>query len=239
FAERAREEVRYLKQQWPEMETRVEVNPNVIGLMVSQGILYVGENSMVTEDRVEALIQHEVGTHVLTYFNGKAQPLQLLYSGVPGYEELQEGLAVLAEYMVGGLNAARLRKLAARVVAIHDLINGEPFPTVYARLVDEYGFSPYSSYNVTMRAFRGGGLTKDAVYLKGIIDLLKYLAAGKPLEPLYVGKITEAYLPIIQELRLRKILKPTPLKPRYLSDPSVQDKIKQLHQGLTVFDLVS
>src|SRR5690606_7566624 len=50
FAERAREEVRYLKQQWPEMETRVEVNPNVIGLVVSQGILYVGENSMVTED---------------------------------------------------------------------------------------------------------------------------------------------------------------------------------------------
>lgn len=238
FAEVAREEINYFKQQLPEIEAKVEINPNVIGLMVSQGVLYIGENATIAEDRVEALIQHEVGTHVLTYFNGKAQPLKQLYSGVPGYEELQEGLAVLSEYLVGGLNAARLRKLAARVVAINAMIKKEPFIHTFKMLIEKYNFAAYAAFNVTMRAYRGGGLTKDAVYLKGLIDLLKYLKKGKPLDPLYVGKITEAYLPIVQELQFRNILKPIPLKPRYLSNEVAKEKIKTLQKGVTVFNLI-
>lgn len=238
FAARAEAEIAYFKQQWPDLEARVEINPNVIGLMVSQGVLYVGENATIAEDRVEALIQHEVGTHVLTYFNGKAQPLKQLYSGVPGYEELQEGLAVLAEYLVGGLNAARLRKLAARVLAVNASIKKESFTSTFKMLVEKHDFSAYTAFNITMRAYRGGGLTKDAVYLKGLIDLLKYLQKGKPLEPLYVGKITEAYLPIIQELRFRNILKPIPLTPRYLTNNTSLEKIKTLQKGVTVFNLV-
>src|SRR5690606_7161357 len=132
-----------------ELETRVEINPNVVGLMVSQGVLYIGKNATIAEDRVEALIQHEVGTHVLTYFNGKAQPLRQLYSGVPGYEELQEGLAVLSEYLVGGLDAARLRKLAARVVAINAMIKKESFIYTFDMLVDKYNFSHYTAFNIT------------------------------------------------------------------------------------------
>lgn len=238
FAARANAEIAYFKQEWPDLEARVEINPNVIGLMVSQGVLYVGENATIAEDRVEALIQHEVGTHVLTYFNGKAQPLKQLYSGVPGYEELQEGLAVLSEYLVGGLNAARLRKLAARVLAVNASIKKESFTNTFKMLVEKHNFSAYTAFNITMRAYRGGGLTKDAVYLKGLIDLLKYLQKGKPLEPLYVGKITEAYLPIIQELQFRNILKPIPLKPRYLTNIAALEKIKTLQKGVTVFNLV-
>ena len=238
FAAAAYREIEYFKEQWPELEARVEINPNVVGLMVSQGVLYIGENATIAEERVEALIQHEVGTHVLTYFNGKAQPLRQLYSGVPGYEELQEGLAVLSEYLVGGLDAGRLRKLAARVVAINAMINKEPFTHTYNMLVEKYNFQPYTAYNITTRAYRGGGLTKDAVYLKGLIDLLKYLQKGKPLEPLFVGKITEAYLPIVQELQFRNILKPIPLKPRYLTNKVALEKIKMLQKGVTVFNLI-
>lgn len=238
FAEVARREIEYFKQQWPDLEARVEINPNVIGLMVSQGVLYIGENATIAADRVEALIQHEVGTHVLTYFNGKAQPLRQLYSGVPGYEELQEGLAVLSEYLVGGLNEGRLRKLAARVVAVNALIKKKSFTHTFNMLVEKYNFLPYTAFNISMRAYRGGGLTKDAVYLKGLIDLLKYLEKGKPLEPLYVGKITEAYLPIVQELLFRKILKPIRLRPRYLTNKLAQEKIKILQKGVTVFNLV-
>ncbi|NIQ16470.1 MAG: DUF1704 domain-containing protein, partial [Candidatus Dadabacteria bacterium] len=69
--------------------------------------------------RVEALLQHEIGTHALTYFNGLSQPFKQLCIGLSGYEELQEGLAVLAEYLVGGLSKPRLRLLAGRVVAVN------------------------------------------------------------------------------------------------------------------------
>ena len=65
--------------------------------------------------RVGASLQHEVGTHLVTYYNGLEQPLRLLHVGLAGYDETQEGLAVLAEYLVGGLSRSRLRTLAERV----------------------------------------------------------------------------------------------------------------------------
>lgn len=238
FAQAAKAELAYYKKQWPDLEANVEINDSIVGLMVSKGRLYIGKNATIAEDRVEALIQHEVGTHILTYYNGKAQPLKLLYSGVYGYEELQEGLAVLSEYMVGGLNAVRLRKLAARVVAVSAMIKGKSFIDTFKVLVEQYAFSPYAAFNITMRVFRGGGLTKDAVYLRGLVKLLDYLKAGKPLEPLYIGKITEEYLSIMQELQYRNILKPAPLMPRYLEGKAAQEKIKRLKKGVTVFNLI-
>ena len=85
--------------------------------MVSRGNLNIGKRVKIPESRVEALIQHEVGTHVLTYINGMDQPFQQLYCGLAGSDELQEGLAVLSEYLVGGLSAPRFRILAGRVMA--------------------------------------------------------------------------------------------------------------------------
>ena len=84
--------------------------------MVSNGNLFIGKRVKIPESRAEALIQHEVGTHVLTYINGKNQPFQQLYCGLSGCDELQEGLAVLSEYLVGGLSPPRLRLLAGRVI---------------------------------------------------------------------------------------------------------------------------
>ena len=84
---------------------------DVTGLMVSRGSLLVSSRMRIPVSRAEALIQHEVGTHVLTYYNGKAQPFRQLYSGLAGYESLQEGLAVLAEHLVGALLAADAARL--------------------------------------------------------------------------------------------------------------------------------
>src|SRR5690606_6098748 len=189
------------------------------------------------EERIEALIQHEVGTHVATYYNGKTTSFKLLYSGVPGYEELQEGLAVLSEYLVGGLSNSRLRILAARVVAVHKMIDGHSFIETFNLLTEKYNFKAKSAFNLTMRVFRGGGLTKDAVYLKGLIDLLEHLRNGNEIEPLLIGKIRQDYLPIMEELIYRKILKPIPIKPRYLSS-KYQHKIDELKKGLNVFSMI-
>ena len=71
-----------------------------------------------------ALMQHEIGTHVLTYYNGKQQPLKLLSIGLTDYDTLQEGLAVLSEYFVGGLTGNRMRTLAGRVVAASARMHG-------------------------------------------------------------------------------------------------------------------
>ena len=68
-----------------------------------------------------ALLHHEVGTHLVTQANGSHQPIKVLGVGLAGYDETQEGLAVLAEIACGGLTAFRLRQLASRVVTVHRL----------------------------------------------------------------------------------------------------------------------
>src|SRR5690606_28499662 len=166
----------------------------------------INNNFKVQRRRAKALIQHEVGTHVVTYYNGKAQPFRLFSTGVPGYEQLQEGLAVLAEYISGGLTNARLRTLAARVVAVNHLVAGYPFVDTFYMLIDKYDFKPESSFSITMRVYRGGGFTKDAVYLKGLLSLLNYIRAGNDIEPLLIGKILLDFLPILAELVHRKVL---------------------------------
>lgn len=184
------------------------------------------------------MLQHEIGTHIVTYVNGKSQPFQQLYAGLAGYDELQEGIAVLTEYLVGGLTSARLRLLAGRVIAASNLIDGATFIDTFRELKGKFDFAQRIAYIITARIYRGGGLTKDAVYLRGLMNILKYFSSGGELEPLLVGKISSSHVSIIKELQARKVLNPPMLRPRYLENKVALEKLSELKNGLTVLDLI-
>lgn len=239
FAVRARDEIAYYHSKWAEVGGRVSIRDDVVsGLMVSRGALLIGRKTRIPEVRAEALLQHEVGTHVLTYYNGRAQPFRQLYSGLADYETLQEGLAVLAEYLVGGLSRPRLRLLAARVAAVRDLTSGATFVDAYRNLVRRHGVEQRTAFTVAMRIYRGGGLTKDAVYLKGLQQVLRYLGEGGAFEPLFVGKVAAKHAPVIRELLYREVLRRPPLEPRYLRNPKARERLSKLRGGRTVLDLI-
>ena len=239
FAKLAEKEIRHYRQLLPQFTAEVVVRDDMFsGLMCSGGDLLIGHQAKVSARRAEALLQHEVGTHLLTYYNGLVEPFQLLHSGFAGYDSLQEGLAVLTEYLVGGLSRPRLRLLAARVIAAASLLQGATFVETFRRLDREYDFSQRVAYTITMRIYRGGGLTKDAVYLRGLVEVLAYLAKGGQLEPLFVGKIASDHIGLIRELLHRKVIQPPALRPRYLQLPSVSERLEKLSHGMTVLDLV-
>ena len=238
FAKRAREEVAHYREIWDGVDATVEVVPGVSsGLMVSKGRLLVPSRSRIPVNRVDALIQHEIGTHLVTYFNGKAQRFTQLRNGFAGYEELQEGIAVLAEYLTGGMTPARLRTLAARVIGVDALTNGASFVDVF-RLLCRYGFSRQQAFNITIRIFRGGGLVKDCIYLRGLLTVLDYLRNGGELEPLFVGKIAAKHIPIVRELQSRHVLDPPKFLPRYITRESCQERLQLVRQGLDVYELL-
>lgn len=239
FASRATEELNYYRQSYPALTARVEIRNDInTGLMVSQGNLLIGKETMIPVSRVEALLHHEIGTHVLTYFNGQAQPFHQLHAGLAGYEELQEGLAVLAEYLGGNLSRPRLRLLAARVLAAACLVDGATFVETFGLLTDTYQFEKDTAFTVTMRIYRGGGLTKDAVYLRGLLGVMHYVQGGGDLSPLFVGKIAAAHIPIVRELQMRGILQPSPLQPRYMDQPLAKERLAHLRRGISVLELV-
>jgi uncharacterized protein (TIGR02421 family) len=240
FAHRSEKEITYLHQKNTVFHPKVEIRKDVSGLMVSRDRLLIGETTQIPENRVEALLQHEIGTHLLTYFNGAAQPLQLLKSGLAGYEELQEGLAVLAEYLVGGLNYSRLRILAARVIAAQALTEGATFVDTFRELHQEYGFSTSTAFNVTARIFRGGGLTKDIVYLRGLVNLLGILNEEINFEHLFVGKIGFKHVHYVDELMYRQVITPPLVLPKYLSLAPAKKRLSFIQKkDVTLIDLLN
>ncbi len=237
--ERAVNEIEYYREIYPEMTATVEIRKDTPpGMMVSHDKLLIGHNTRISAARINALLQHEVGTHLLTYFNGRAQPLKLLYSGLPGYEQLQEGLAVFAEYLVGGLTLGRLRTIAARVIAVHRLTTGHNFARVFDELRSEYGFGDQTAFNISMRVFRGGGLTKDAVYLRGLAEIVKYIKEGGDIETLFVGKMGPEHVSVIRELQWREVLGPSPLQPRYMTFPETSARLDAVREMDSVCGMI-
>lgn len=221
----------------PDLEAHVEVREGSTGLMVSNGDLLVAPTARVAASRLAALLHHEIGVHVVTHVNGMHQPLRILASGLAGHDETQEGLAVLAEHLVGGLTAGRLRQLAARVVAVHQMVEGATFGDVHDRLVAR-SIPPGQAFNVTVRVFRSGGLTKDAVYLRGLRELVDHLAAGHDLEVLWLGKLPLTAAPLVAELHRRGVLVDPLLRPRFLADPAASARLASLPQRRSLADLI-
>ena len=237
FAEHARAAIADYARQDPTFAPKVKVTRTVPGLMASRGSLLVARSISVKAPRVEASIEHEIGTHLLTHHNGNAQPFKLLRSGLPGYESMQEGLAVLSEFLVGGLDPARLRTLAARVVAVDHLCRGASFRETFEHLRSAHGVKSKRAYSITMRVFRGGGFTKDAIYLRGFVRLLEQLARGEDLALLFSGRFGEEQIGIVEELVWRKVLEPAPLRPRYLDRPDVVARLERVRAGVTVEEI--
>ncbi len=238
FAARAQQELERYRKLHSGFSARLEIREDLSGLMVSRGNLLVGIDARVPAERVEAAIAHEIGTHALTWFNGGQQPFRQLQVGLAGYEALQEGLAVLAEYLVGGLDLNRLRLLAGRVAAVHTIVSGADFVETFRELSKGWKFSERTAFLITMRVFRGGGFTKDAIYLRGLLELLDHLGKGGEIEPLLIGKFALEHLPFIEELRWRRILEPPSLRPHYLETEEAKRRLARLRENPSLQTLI-
>lgn len=197
-------------------------------MMVSHGTFYVDGDIRIPHARVQPLVQHEIGTHVVTRHNGLRQPLRQLAVGLAHYDPLQEGLGVLAEYLAGCLPGARLRILAARVVAAEMAIQGERVPAIFDALHESHGLPTDDAFDVAVRARRGGGLTKDAVYLDGLRELVQYLADGGALEPLFRGKFALSHLSVLDRLQDEGWVAPPALLPRYTRSDGFADRLERM-----------
>ena len=234
---RAQQEMEYYREANAAFSSEIITSDDVAaGLMVSSGRLVLSRDLCIPAHRLEPLIQHEVGTHVVTYFNGTQQPLRQLAAGLPDYEPLQEGMGVFSEYLSGSLPPSRMRTLALRVHAVRCLCAGASFVDTF-RALRELGSEPRGAFTIALRVFRGGGLTKDAVYLRGLRDVCAHVAAGHDLEVLFVGKIALRHLPLVQELRRRDILKPPAVLPRVLRDERMRQRLEAA-RSLSVPELI-
>lgn len=227
FLALAEMEIAHYRDEEPDVGIHAEIRSDVSGVLVEGDTLLISDGASIAAVRGNALLQHEVGTHLVTQVNGSGQPIRTLGSGLAGYDETQEGLAVLAEVGCGGLTPFRLRQLAARVLTVHRMLSGATFREAHTALVDE-GVPAGTAYTTTMRVYRSGGLTKDAIYLRGLLDLRDHLAHDGRLDLLFLGKFALRDLPLVQHLHERGVLRPARIVPRWLQDPRAVSRLTEV-----------
>ena len=162
--------------------------------------LMLNENYTFSDNEIGVLNNHEIGVHMVTTMNGLLHPLKIFSHGFPNYEETQEGLAVFAEYMSDNLTVRRLKELAYRVLAVDSLAKGYDFSKTFRLLHDQYGLNKEKAFNITLRVHRGGGFTKDYLYLTGLKKIYDHYRSGKDLGPLLTGKVSLGYQKQIRTL---------------------------------------
>ncbi len=152
--------------------------------------LLIKRNAKFSTNQLITLANHEIGVHLVTTYNGKAQPLKIFSNGFPKNVETQEGLAVFSEYMSGALTLKRLKELAYRVLASDSLIKGYTFSDTFDLIHNQYKLNRNDAFTITLRAHRGGGFTKDRLYLSGLCKIFKRYQRGETMDVLLSGKVS-------------------------------------------------
>ena len=178
----------------------------------------------------DQLLHHEAFVHVATMQNGMAQTnLTCLGLGAPRTTPTQEGIAMLAELLTGSIDIQRLRRIALRVVAVKQALDGADFIEVFRGFLAA-GQSEEESFRSTQRVFRGadvrGGsaFTKDACYLTGLIQVHTVLRVAirdnraDIIRQLFAGRLTAA-----DALRLTSLFESGWLQPARFVAPWARD----------------
>lgn len=176
---------------------------------ISQTML-IKKNTTFSKNQLLTLANHEIGVHLVTTFNGMHQPLKIFANGFPKNVETQEGLAVFSEYMSDALTLKRLKELAYRVLASDSLIKGYTFSDTFDLIHNQYKLNRNEAFSITLRAHRGGGFTKDRLYLSGLSKVYKRYAKGQNMDHLLTGKVSidfEDQIRYLQSLGLAEDIK--------------------------------
>lgn len=203
-------------------QCKVEISKRIISKVLNlnnKKTLYIRKDAMFSEKSLHALAEHEIGVHMVTTINSRLQPLNIFRLGTPLNTHTQEGLAILSEYLSGNISIDRLQILSLRVLSIEKMLQGYDFKQTFSFLMDSGELSDTQAFFMTARIFRGGGFTKDHLYLKGFKDILKYYNNNNNIENLLIGKTSIKYQSVINEMIERKIFLPPKYKTRSFTKP--------------------
>jgi uncharacterized protein (TIGR02421 family) len=204
------------------MSCKVESSTKLVAsAMVSNArkTVMIAKDTVLNETEARALIHHELGVHMATTLNAREQQLKVFSLGLPGNTLTQEGLAILNEYQSGNMTLRRLKGLALRVLAVSEMIKQGDFRHTYSYLYEEHQLHPEEAFKLAVRVHRGGGFTKDYLYLYGVSRALQAIKQGS-IRNLYVGKTGLDYLGIINEMVERQLVTEPRYYPEFLEQPA-------------------
>lgn len=173
------------------LEVDVRVEPRLgAGAAAGDRTVFVASRRFGRRECVR-LVAHEVLGHAVAAANGAAHPLRLVETGTAESFADQEGTAIALEEAAGTLDATRWRVLAARVIATDRMHAGASFGETALALHRELGLPADVAVVTAERAYRGGGVARDASYLVGYLRVRSALERGETtLDELRMGRVS-------------------------------------------------
>ncbi|XOU94353.1 MAG: tyrosine/phenylalanine carboxypeptidase domain-containing protein [Candidatus Kerfeldbacteria bacterium] len=159
--------------------------------------IFISKKSKITAFRFQALLAHEIETHIYRLENGRLQKYKLFEQGTANYLTTEEGLAIYNQNKLGLPLGNKYLRPALNVIAIHHA-NSMSFVELFHYLIKNMNIPEEKAWWVCLRVKRGlqntnqhGALTKDLAYFNGqrmILQLIKDKGENE-IKKLYVGKI--------------------------------------------------
>lgn len=187
------------------------------------GGIIIRPDMEVSANRLEELLQHEIGTHVFRALNGHKQPYKIFSRGTANALMTEEGLALYNESCVGLNRGLRTIRSAYTIVAM-SMAQKMGFVELYDFLKNTYPeLKSRSHWRMCVRVKRGmkdvsqpGAFTKDILYYKGYKLVRKFVEKNGNIQDLYKGKIA---IEDLQYLEHFNNLIPAKYLPKHLITP--------------------
>ncbi|MFC1570378.1 tyrosine/phenylalanine carboxypeptidase domain-containing protein [Candidatus Omnitrophota bacterium] len=184
--------------------------------------IYVNDRISYTQEEIERLRIHEIKVHIYRGANGAIQPFHIFAEGLAGYNETEEGLAIVAEERTGVLkeDTRQMKLYSGRAVCVHHSLE-KGFYEVFDALREF--FPDRMAYRLAERGKRGlvdtssrGGLTKGFHYISGWQKVKRFVEENGDLSILYVGKIGVDDVGAARELLSGGVLKAPEHLPEFI-----------------------
>lgn len=203
-----------------------------IAVNFKEKLIKVREPIIIDENEIEAILNHEIGTHALRQENYEHQDWYKKKKKYKFNEHIktEEGLAIINEMLNKEHPIAY--KSAVNYLAVNVASHGS-FVRVF-KFFNKYWQDPERAWIWTLKKKRGVrdtskkiAFSKDLVYFEGFVKVIKYLKKNNfdPTE-LYYGKLD------LDDLNKAKEMNPSykPLLPKFFTDnPEIyKEKVKRI-----------
>ncbi|MBU0963971.1 DUF1704 domain-containing protein [Patescibacteria group bacterium] len=159
--------------------------------------IFVNKKANFSENRLKALIAHEIETHIFRLENGRLQKYSLFEQGTANYLTTEEGLAIYNQNSLGIPLGEKYFSPALNIAAIYHG-NNLSFTELFHFLQSNFKIDKAKAWRICVRTKRGlentnepGAFAKDIVYFIGY-QMIQRLLKDKgidELKKLYIGKI--------------------------------------------------
>jgi alpha-L-glutamate ligase-like protein len=188
-------------------------NGNLSRISVSYGKevrIKVSKNAIIHQKELEAILSHEIWTHLRRYFAGQKTGLKIFEQGTGYYLSHEEGLAVYKSYQKlpewYEKNSMYLKYFLVHATDTLDFIETirllqwlTPEKSLESLFSDAVRLKRWTS-DTSIRWMPGSNYHKDKIYLDGYMEVNKWIQAGWSVDQLFIGKIKIHDLNILQHI---------------------------------------